>query len=54
LGKHPYSLDKQYVRDYLEKIGWDKKSSPPELPEDVVEETRRRYKEIYERIVLEE
>lgn len=44
------SFDKQYVRDYLEKIGWDKKPPAPVLPEDVVEETSRKYMEAYERI----
>jgi phosphoribosylaminoimidazole-succinocarboxamide synthase len=41
------SLDKQYVRDYLEGIGWDKKPPVPHLPADVVANTSRKYKEIY-------
>ncbi len=44
------SFDKQYVRDYLERLGWDKNSPPPDLPEDVVEGTRRRYLEALERL----
>jgi phosphoribosylaminoimidazole-succinocarboxamide synthase len=44
------SFDKQYVRDWLEAQGWDKTAPGPELPPDVVEETRRRYVEAFERI----
>lgn len=42
------SLDKQYVRNYLETLDWDKTDPGPELPEDVVAETSRRYRKIYE------
>ena len=41
------SFDKQYVRDYLERIGWNKQAPAPALPADVVENTRRRYLEAY-------
>ncbi len=44
------SFDKQYVRDWLDTTDWDKQSPPPKLPDDVVEGTRRRYVEAYERI----
>ena len=44
------SLDKQYVRDYLEKIKWDKCSPAPQLPPDVVEGTRKKYIQAYERL----
>ncbi len=37
------SFDKQYVRDWLLASGWDRKSPPPELPNEVVEKTRERY-----------
>ncbi|MEI8149521.1 MAG: phosphoribosylaminoimidazolesuccinocarboxamide synthase [Actinomycetes bacterium] len=37
------SFDKQYVRDWLLQSGWDKKSTPPELPSEVVEKTYERY-----------
>jgi phosphoribosylaminoimidazole-succinocarboxamide synthase len=40
------SLDKQYVRDYLDRLKWDKKAPGPELPPDIVAETSRRYREI--------
>lgn len=44
------SFDKQFVRDYLLQSGWDRKSPPPELPQDVIEKTAARYEEAYERI----
>ncbi|RLE49350.1 MAG: phosphoribosylaminoimidazolesuccinocarboxamide synthase [Candidatus Methanomethylicota archaeon] len=53
VGKDQVSLDKQYVRDYLNSIKWDKKPPAPTLPEEVVAETSRRYIEIYERITGE-
>ena len=49
-GSTPASFDKQPVRDWLEETGWDKKPPPPDLPTDVVDATRRRYAEAYERI----
>ena len=44
------SYDKQYVRDWLTASGWDKKAPGPELPADVVEQTRAKYVEAYERL----
>jgi phosphoribosylaminoimidazole-succinocarboxamide synthase len=44
------SFDKQFVRDWLEATGWDKNSRPPALPDDVVEGTRGRYIEAFERL----
>ena len=44
------SFDKQYVRDWLTNSGWDKESTPPRLPEDVVQATRARYVEAFERL----
>jgi phosphoribosylaminoimidazole-succinocarboxamide synthase len=49
-GISPPSLDKQPLRDYLEAIGWDKDSPPPDLPESVVNETSERYREIHTRL----
>ncbi len=46
-GKSQPSLDKQFVRDYLESTDWDKNSDPPELPEDIIRQTADRYKEIF-------
>jgi phosphoribosylaminoimidazole-succinocarboxamide synthase len=41
------SFDKQYVRDYLESIGWNKQEPAPGLPEDVVSRTRQKYLEAF-------
>ena len=41
------SYDKQYLRDWLTSIGWDKQSPPPPLPDEIVEKTRARYCEAY-------
>ena len=49
-GQAQPSFDKQYVRDYLERIGWNKQEPGPALPPDVVEATTRKYKEAYQRI----
>ncbi|OEG71305.1 phosphoribosylaminoimidazolesuccinocarboxamide synthase [Candidatus Endomicrobiellum trichonymphae] len=49
-GKPQDSLDKQYVRDYLERIKWDKSSPAPELPKDVVEKTMEKYISLYEKL----
>jgi phosphoribosylaminoimidazole-succinocarboxamide synthase len=49
-GRSQKSLDKQYVRDYLEKIRWNKQPPCPELPAEVIQETSRKYKDIYSRI----
>ena len=47
-GSSPPSFDKQYVRDYLETLDWNKTPPAPALPEEVVQGTRRRYVEAYE------
>jgi len=52
-GKSQPSFDKQYVRDYLTSTGWDKNSDPPHLPENVINETSRKYQEAYEKITGE-
>ena len=49
-GSTPPSFDKQPVRDWLEASGWDKKPPPPSLPAAVVEATRDRYVDAYERL----
>ena len=53
-GEHQEASDKQYVRDWLIDSGWDREPPAPELPEDVVAETARRYREIYGRLTGEE
>lgn len=47
VGTSPVSLDKQYVRDYLETLDWNKTAPGPELPADVVERTSGKYLEAY-------
>jgi phosphoribosylaminoimidazole-succinocarboxamide synthase len=49
-GTTPPSYDKQFVRDYCESLGWDKRSPGPELPEQVVTGTRARYVEAFEHL----
>jgi len=44
------SLDKQPVRDYVERIGWNKQPPAPELPEALIQETARRYADVLERL----
>ena len=53
-GASPFSFDKQYVRDYLETLDWDKTPPAPELPEDVVMNTREKYLEAYRLLTGEE
>ena len=49
-GRPQRSFDKQYVRDWLDESGWDHTPPGPELPDDVVQNTRAKYVEAYERI----
>ncbi len=49
-GKSQPSFDKQFVRDYLETLDWDKTPPGPELPEDIVQKTSEKYIEAYTRV----
>jgi phosphoribosylaminoimidazole-succinocarboxamide synthase len=49
-GRGQNSFDKQFVRDYLERIGWNKQPPVPTLPEEVVAGTREKYLEIFRRL----
>lgn len=53
-GSSPFSFDKQYVRDYLETLDWDKTPPAPELPEEVVMKSREKYLEAYKLLTGEE
>ncbi len=53
LGANPPSFDKQYVRDYLETLDWDKKPPGPELPPEVVANTAAKYREAQLRLTGE-
>jgi len=51
IGTSPPNYDKQFIRDYLETLDWDKKSPAPPLPQEIIDKTIARYKEI-EGIIL--
>tara|TARA_B100000745_G_scaffold297310_1_gene244071 strand:- start:507 stop:1382 length:876 start_codon:yes stop_codon:yes gene_type:complete len=48
LGTSPPSFDKQYLRDYLETLDWDKTAPGPALPPDIIENTAAKYKSAYD------
>ena len=50
VGTSPPSYDKQFVRDYLETLDWDKTAPGPRVPPDVIEGTRRKYAEALDRL----
>ena len=50
VGRSPPSFDKQYVRDYLETLDWDKTPPAPKLPADVIRKTSEKYREALERL----
>jgi phosphoribosylaminoimidazole-succinocarboxamide synthase len=49
-GRSPHAFDKQFLRDWADGTGWDHRPPAPEVPPDVVEATRQRYIEAYERL----
>src|SRR5947199_9499270 len=53
VGQSPPSFDKQFVRDYLETLDWDKTPPAPSLPKDVIEKTSAKYVEAFERLTGE-
>jgi phosphoribosylaminoimidazole-succinocarboxamide synthase len=52
-GRPQRSFDKQFVRDYLASLSWDKTPPPPSLPEDIIGKTKDRYLEAYKRLTGE-
>jgi phosphoribosylaminoimidazole-succinocarboxamide synthase len=50
VGLSPPSFDKQYVRDYLESLTWDKTPPAPKLPADVIARTSQKYRDALERL----
>ena len=50
VGQSPPSFDKQFVRDYLETLDWDKTPPAPRLPQDVIEKTSGKYREAFRRL----
>src|SRR6266446_1448086 len=53
VGESPPSFDKQFVRDYLETLDWDKTPPAPSLPKDVIAKTSAKYVEAFERLTGE-
>ena len=49
-GKPQPSFDKQYVRDYLETLDWNKQPPAPRLPEEIIQKTSEKYLEAYQKI----
>ncbi|VAW53203.1 Phosphoribosylaminoimidazole-succinocarboxamide synthase [hydrothermal vent metagenome] len=49
-GSSPASFDKQFVRDYLETLNWDKTAPGPELPNEIVRQTAEKYQEAFQRL----
>jgi phosphoribosylaminoimidazole-succinocarboxamide synthase len=52
-GRNQASFDKQFVREHLDSTDWDKNSEPPELPQEIVDNTRAKYIDAYERLAGE-
>ncbi|WP_131110642.1 phosphoribosylaminoimidazolesuccinocarboxamide synthase [Sulfuricystis thermophila] len=50
VGKNPSSFDKQFVRDYLETLDWNKQAPGPHLPPEIIEKTAAKYREALERL----
>ncbi|MDD4979655.1 MAG: phosphoribosylaminoimidazolesuccinocarboxamide synthase [Candidatus Omnitrophica bacterium] len=53
-GKPQHSFDKQFVRDYLESLDWDKTPPAPKLPPEIIEKTSQKYLEAYKRLTGKE
>ena len=53
-GRPQPSFDKQFVRDYLSSLGWDRQPPAPELPPDIVERTAEKYREAFRRLTGQE
>ncbi len=49
-GRPQKSFDKQFLREYLEAAGWDKRPPAPRLPDDIINKTREKYLQAYERL----
>src|SRR5438876_9211798 len=51
VGQSPPSFDKQFVRDYLETVNWNKTPPAPSLPAEIIEKTSEKYQEALERLI---
>ncbi|MEO1204369.1 MAG: phosphoribosylaminoimidazolesuccinocarboxamide synthase, partial [Pseudomonadota bacterium] len=54
IGKSPPSFDKQFVRDYLDTLDWDKTAPGPALPDEILEQTADKYREAFTRLTASE
>jgi phosphoribosylaminoimidazole-succinocarboxamide synthase len=54
VGQSPPSFDKQFVRDYLETLDWDKTPPAPRLPQEIIEKTSAKYREAFQRLTSHE
>jgi phosphoribosylaminoimidazole-succinocarboxamide synthase len=50
VGQSPPSFDKQFVRDYLETLDWDKTPPAPKLPREIIDKTSAKYVEAFEKL----
>ena len=50
-GANPPSFDKQFIRDWLDGTGWDKNSTPPAMPDEIVKKTLEKYKQAHKMII---
>jgi phosphoribosylaminoimidazole-succinocarboxamide synthase len=50
-GQNPSSFDKQYIRDYLETLDWDKKAPGPALPDEIIKNTQAKYQEAADKLL---
>lgn len=50
-GANPSSFDKQFIRDWLDTTGWDKNSTPPAMPDHIVEKTLEKYRQAHRMII---
>ena len=53
IGESPVSFDKQFIRDYLETLDWDKTAPGPEIPESIILKTQQKYQEAYDILTRE-
>jgi phosphoribosylaminoimidazole-succinocarboxamide synthase len=51
VGKNPPSFDKQFVRDYLISLKWNRQPPAPDLPPDIIEKTCQKYREAEKRLL---
>jgi phosphoribosylaminoimidazole-succinocarboxamide synthase len=53
IGENPVSFDKQFIRDYLETLNWNKTAPGPTIPEEVIKKTQQKYLEAFDILTAE-